>query len=54
MTLTVTVNPQVASVLFDESVAVQVTPVEPRGNLVPEEGLQLTVTVGQLLVVGAA
>jgi len=45
--LTVTVNEQVA-VLFDASVAVQVTVVVPTGKQDPEAGAQVTVAPGQL------
>ena len=47
--LTVTVNWQLA-VLFDASVAVHVTVVVPFGNVEPDDGLQFTVTPGQLSV----
>jgi len=38
------------AVLLDPSVAVHVTVVVPTGNIVPDGGLQLTVTPGQLSV----
>ena len=47
MSLTVTVKVQVA-VLLDASVAVQVTVFVPTANSVPEPGVQLVVTTGQL------
>lgn len=47
--LTVTVNWQLA-LLFDASVAVQVTVVVPFGNVEPVGGTQSTVTPGQLSV----
>ena len=51
---TVTVNEQLL-VLFEASVAVQVTTVDPTGNVDPDAGVQLTVVPGQLSeVVGAA
>ena len=51
---TVTVNEHV-DVLFDASVAVQLTVVAPTGKVEPETGEQLTVVPGQLSeVVGAA
>jgi hypothetical protein len=45
--LTVTVNWQLA-VLFDASVAVQVTEVVPFGKVDPDGGIQSEVTPGQL------
>ena len=48
---TVTVKLQVA-VLFDVSVAVQVTVVVPTGRHDPDGGLQPTVTPGQLSLAG--
>ena len=54
MSCTVTVNEQLL-VLFEASVAVQVTTVDPTGNVDPDAGVQLTVVPGQLSeVVGAA
>jgi len=50
---TVTVNEQLATALPDPLFAVQETTVVPVGNLVPDTGLQVTVTPEQLLVVGA-
>jgi hypothetical protein len=46
---TATAKLQVA-VLFDPSVAVHVTVVVPTGNMAPDGGLQITVTVEQLSV----
>ena len=52
--VTVTLNVEVA-VLPAASVAVQVTSVVPTGNMLPEAGLQTTLTPGQLSdTVGAA
>lgn len=47
MSLTVTVNEH-ELVLFDASVAVQVTVVTPTGKLPPEAGEHTTVAPGQL------
>ena len=51
-TVTVTVKPQLAMILFDASCPVQFTNVVPAGKLEPEGGLQIIVRVGQPLKVG--
>ena len=49
MSCTVTVNEQLL-VLFDASVAVQLTVVAPTGKVEPDAGVQLAVAPGQLSV----
>ena len=51
ISLTVTVNEHEA-VLLDVSVAVQLTVVVPFGNVLPEAGVQVVVTPGQLSLDG--
>ena len=50
--VTVTVKEQLATALFDPSVAVQSTTVVPTENLEPDGGLQAIVTPEQLFAVG--
>ena len=51
---TVTVNPQLATITLEPFVATQATGVEPTGNLLPDAGLQVTVTFAQFWAVGVA
>jgi hypothetical protein len=51
---TLTVNVDGADVLFDASVAVQLTVVFPSGNSEPEPGLQVTVGLGSVSSVAVA